>query len=272
MSYSLTWLPDVLEAAGLKVALVPGWQARGHGDMGGVKGVICHHTATPTHAGNMPTLDTLIQGRSDLPGPLSQLGLGRDGTYYVIAAGRCYHAGVGRWQGLTDGNGNFIGIEAENGGRKQDLPWPKVQLEAYQRGVAAILKHVGRSAQYCAAHREYALPVGRKPDVVFDMAVFRMAVDALLKANVPPLGLIPAAELAPTGAVVSRPTLRRGSSDPWVKTLQSRLGLTPDGVFGAGTEAKLRVFQRERGMVPDGIAGPKTWLMLDKEPMQVPGS
>jgi hypothetical protein len=271
MPYSLTWLPEVLEAAGLKVALVPGWQARGHGDMGVVKGVICHHTATPTTSSNMPTLNTLIQGRSDLPGPLSQLGLGRDGTFYVIAAGKCYHAGYGSWQGLTNGNTNFIGIEAENWGRKQDLPWPEAQMTAYHRGVAAILKHVGRSAQYCAAHREYALPLGRKPDTVFDMAVFRTVVDALLNEGVPPLSLIPAAEPAPAGAAIIRPTLRRGSQDKWVNTLQTRLGLTPDGLFGAGTEATLRTFQRQHNMVPDGIAGPKTWQMIDKAPMPVPG-
>lgn len=263
MPYSLTWLPEVLEAAGLKVALVPGWQERGHGDMGIVKGVICHHTATPTTSGNMPTLNTLIQGRSDLPGPLSQLGLGRDGTYYIIAAGKCYHAGKGSWQGLTNGNSNFIGIEAENWGRRQDLPWPKVQVEAYHRGVAAILQRVGRSARYCAAHREYALPIGRKPDTCFDMAVFRTAVDAILAGNTPPPTLIPAAEPAAVGAITARPTLRRGSRGPWVETMQQRLRLKVDGVFGAGTEAALRAFQRQHDIVPDGIAGPKTWLATD---------
>lgn len=263
MPYSLTWLPEVLEAAGLKVAPVPGWRERGHGDMGLVKGVICHHTATPTTSGNMPTLNTLIQGRSDLPGPLAQLGLGRDGTYYIVAAGKCYHAGKGSWQGLTNGNGNFIGIEAENWGRKQDLPWPSAQLDAYHRGVAAILKHVGRSARYCAAHREYALPVGRKPDTLFDMAVFRTTVDAILTGAAPPPALIPAAEPAPVAGATARPTLRRGSRDPWVKTLQAKLGLRADGVFGADTEAALRVFQRQHNMVADGIAGPKTWLLTD---------
>ena len=70
----------------------------------------------------MPSLDTLIQGRSDLPGPLAQLGLGRDGTYYVIAAGKCNHAGAGSWKGVTSGNTDFIGIEAENTGLSNDSP------------------------------------------------------------------------------------------------------------------------------------------------------
>src|ERR1044071_5736215 len=108
----------------------------------------------------MPSLDLLISGRSDLPGPLAQLGLGRDGTYYVIAAGRCNHAGKGIWQGQPNGNSNFIGIEAENTGLSNDLPWPQVQVDAYHRGVAAILTHVGRSYVYCCGHKEFALPAG----------------------------------------------------------------------------------------------------------------
>ena len=78
MIYSLTWLPAVLESAGLKVARVDGWESRGHGDVGEICGVICHHTAGAA-TGNMPSLRLLIEGRSDLSGPLAQLGLGRDG-------------------------------------------------------------------------------------------------------------------------------------------------------------------------------------------------
>ena len=36
MPYSLTWLPDVLRGAGLKVAEVDGWRERGRGEMGRV--------------------------------------------------------------------------------------------------------------------------------------------------------------------------------------------------------------------------------------------
>src|ERR1700682_5617670 len=114
MAHSLTWLPDVLKAAGLKVALVDGWENRGARDVGTIFGVLGHHTVGP-RTGNMPSLNTLIKGRPDLPGPLAQLGLGRDGTYFVITAGRANHAGKGSFQGVS-GNRRFIGIEAENGG------------------------------------------------------------------------------------------------------------------------------------------------------------
>src|SRR5687768_11238119 len=156
VSPRLMWLPDVLHGAGLKVSLVPGWETRGQDGLARILGVICHYTATRDTSRNMPTLDLLLKGRPDLPGPLCQLGLGRDGTYYVVASGRANHAGAGEWNGITAGNTSFVGIEAENSGRSTD-PWPVVQLDAYYRGVAAILRQVGRAAASCCGHREYAL-------------------------------------------------------------------------------------------------------------------
>lgn len=171
MTYSLIWLPHVLQAAGLQVVLVDGWASRGCADMGAVEGVMCHHSANP-RSGNMPSLDTLILGRDNLPGPLAQLGLGRDGTYYVVAAGRCNHASVGAFRGSSAGNSRFIGIEAEHSGRPSE-PWPKAQYAAYVQGVAALLAYLDADADCCVAHKEFALPPGRKVDPCFDMHRFR---------------------------------------------------------------------------------------------------
>lgn len=253
MTFALTWLPEVLERAGLKVAETPGWRSRGRAEMGTVKGVMCHHTANP-HEGNMPTLRMLINGRSDLAGPLSQLGLGRDGTFYVIAAGRANHAGRGVWEGLTTGNSSFIGIEAEHSGELDD-PWPDVQTEAYHRGVAAILAHIGASSRMCCGHKEYALPAKRKCDPGLEMPEFRRAVAEYMLGKSPP-------PLVPASDDKQRPTLRRGARGNFVRELQLGLRSDPDGIFGAQTEARLRVVQREFGLVPDGIAGPKSWAVL----------
>jgi hypothetical protein len=171
MPYKLTWLPDVLRTAGLNVIEQPGWKTRGRSEMGTVKGVLCHHTAGALK-GNAPSLDSVTNGRGPpkpLAGPLAQLLLARDGTYYVVAAGRANHAGAGRWQGVTNGNSAFIGIEAENTGKKNDNPWPDTQMDAYARGVAALLKHIDAKPIMCAGHLEYATPVGRKPDPSFSV-------------------------------------------------------------------------------------------------------
>jgi N-acetyl-anhydromuramyl-L-alanine amidase AmpD len=257
MTFSLTWLPDVLLAAGLKVAEQPGWRTRGRGEMGVVRGVMCHHTAGPA-TGNMPSLGLITNGRDDLAGPLCQLGLGRDGTFYVVAAGRANHAGAGAWGGVTTGNSSFIGIEAENTGVGE--PWSPVQIDAYQRGAAAILKKIGATSAMCCGHKEYAQPAGRKTDPLFVMAEFRARIDTILAGGALPI-LIP-----PTDST-NRDTLRRGSTGDAVRQVQRKLHLTPeDGLFGSHTEAAIREFQRGQNMVPDGIVGPKTWTALDALP------
>lgn len=181
MTYALTWLPDVLRAAGLTVVEQPGWQTRGHGDMGTVRGVLCHDTASNLTTDDKADITLVTNGRPDLAGPLAQLVLGHTGTYYVICAGKAWHAGAGKWQGITTGNSSFIGIEAENPG-KPDSVWPPQQYDAYAKGCAAILKHVGASSNMCAGHKEYALPPGRKSDPNFNMIAFRAAVDAHMRA------------------------------------------------------------------------------------------
>jgi hypothetical protein len=119
----------------------------------------------------------LRDGRSDLPGPLSQLGLERDGTYAVIAAGRCNHNGYGQW-----GN-DSIGIEAYNTGTGE--PWPVVQLEAYDRGTAAICRALGVPATQVKGHRE--TDPGRKIDPTgIDMDAARSRVARLLSTQPQP--------------------------------------------------------------------------------------
>jgi peptidoglycan hydrolase-like protein with peptidoglycan-binding domain len=271
MAFSLTWVPDVLKAAGLKVSLVPGWETRGLGDVGNIFGIICHHTGVADPQKRiMPSLRSLRDGRQaspglkPLPGPLAQLGLGRDGTYFVIAAGRAIHAGLGKFKGQVNGNSNFIGIEAENVGGRSDFPWPHVQLDAYHRGVAAILKHLRKDETYCCGHKEYALPVGRKADPDLDMNSFRASVASILRGTVPAPTVIPAIEPAPPAGVQRpRPTLRRPSKGGLVKKIQMKVGAQADGKFGPKTEAAVRAFQRKHGLVPDGIVGPKTWKVLD---------
>lgn len=57
-------------------------------------------------------------------------------------------------------------------------------------------------------------------------------------------------------------TISRGSKGEAVRTLQERLSLAVDGVFGAKTEAAVRAFQSAHGLTADGIVGEKTWAAL----------
>ena len=174
----LTDLADILRKAGLTVNEVTGWKTRGHGVMTSAKGILIHHTAGPA-TGNFPSLAVVRDGRPDLSGPLSQLGLGRDGTWYVIAAGRSYHAGSTIDDSIF-GNSNAIGIEAEATGSPSTNTghayWPEVQYQSYINGVKALQAAYGIPTSRVLGHKEAAVPLGRKPDPNFSMDEFRAAL------------------------------------------------------------------------------------------------
>ena len=56
--------------------------------------------------------------------------------------------------------------------------------------------------------------------------------------------------------------LRRGLSGEPVRVLQQQLGVNADGVFGQGTDAALRDYQKNNGLSVDGIAGPDTFAAM----------
>lgn len=251
-----TWLADVLRNAGLSVEERPNWKTRG-GELTAVKGVIVHHTAGPK-SGNAPSLDWIERGHPHAP--LSQLVLGRDGTFYVVAAGRSAHAGNGVWQGITDGNRNFIGIEVENAGDGKD-PWPDVQLYALSIGLAAITKHAGVDEVMVIGHKEWAKPKGRKIDPALDMLELREAVASL--GDLAAGNAVPA--IKPRPEAPARAMLRKGDSGPSVKELQQLLAITADSQFGPKTEAAVKEFQTRKGLTADGLVGPKTWEALGRK-------
>ncbi len=170
-------LPQILKDAGLKVAVHPGWEGRGRSGAFAPVGVLCHHTATRKSSSDTGVIRLLVDGRSDLPGPLCQLGLARDGTVHIIAAGRANHAGKakasGSVAGSDDGNRLYIGIEAFNDGVGE--PWPKAQYDAYVLLAATLSREItGNSAQTVRAHKETSKT--GKVDPLFPMDPFRASV------------------------------------------------------------------------------------------------
>jgi len=172
------WLADVAASTGCVVAEYPDWETRGSFTFS-PGGVVWHHTATPASSkGDYPTLNLIVNGRSDLPGPLANYGLGRSGTIYVIAAGKANHAGSGGWKGLV-GNASVIGIEAEHPGTK-GTPWPAEQLDAYRRLTAAICLELGVGADMVCGHKEWA-PTRKIDPIDLNMTSERAAVAALME-------------------------------------------------------------------------------------------
>lgn len=56
--------------------------------------------------------------------------------------------------------------------------------------------------------------------------------------------------------------LKLGSQGDDVLKLQNKLGVDPVGKFGPKTEAAVKAWQQANGLTPDGIVGPGTWAKL----------
>ena len=265
MAYALAArLERAVKNAGVKYKKVSGWASRGHGTMGSIQSVICHHTAGPK-SGNSPSLNVVAYGRPGLSGPLAQLFLARDGTVYLVAAGISYHAG--RVSSNRYANSHAIGIEAEATGLDS---WPAHQIEEYAKLCKALCKEFGLSVSRVQGHKEVAVPRGRKPDPNFNMSQFRKKVGGA-KCGVSSGGGTsggggsksyesPSAKHAVGSRVMGK--YDGGSDVYWLQRRLYKLGYDIDTrfdkLFGPNVEKAVRAFQKDAKITVDGLAGKDT--------------
>jgi len=167
-------LPAALAARGLAVEVVTGWETRSAGSFN-PKGAVCHWTAGPAGSKTRPSLNICTNGRSDLPGPLCNVYLDRNGIAVVVSANRANHAGTGSWKGLT-GNSAAFGTEAEAAG---PTDFTDAQRWAYPRINAAYADLGKFGADMVCGHSEWA--GSRKTDINdYPMTAMRTQVAALL--------------------------------------------------------------------------------------------
>jgi N-acetyl-anhydromuramyl-L-alanine amidase AmpD len=266
------WLADVLQAEGVRLVEYPGWRDRGHGDFKDIRGVMVHHTGSDD-----ASAASIAEGTPDLPGPLSQLHIARDGVVTVVAVGVAWHAGVGMypWLPTNMANWHMIGIECANTGTSPTAPhrtnWPDVQYDALVRSCAAINRRLAQNSSRTIGHKEYAGRAQGKWDPgAIDMNILRSDIQARIGsiADPAPTPRPP----VPVGGFADV-LLFRGSEGPQVAQLQRQLkygypayagDLVIDGVYGRQTEAAIREFQRRtRGLKVDGIVGPATAAALN---------
>lgn len=174
----LTNLASVLRAvAPLAVLEVAGWQTRGRGPLDAVDCIVVHHTASGARTGPFPSRNVLVNGRPDLPGPLSQLAVtrpvpGQPATWACVAAGKANHAGRVRepWQA----NARALGVEVENDGVGES--WTPALLATLASGLAALARAYDVPTSRILGHREVCDPPGRKTDPSTSMTDLRAAV------------------------------------------------------------------------------------------------
>ena len=159
---------------------IDGWRTRGRDaftglTFGPVFGCVTHHTGDD--APDSADRKVIVNGRSDLPGPLAQFGLNDDGVVDLISVHRCNHAGGGdprvleavkaesygdyppasRFHqgspGATDGNDCFYGVETYySGGSAPSVAAYKTLVLLW----AALCDFHGWSAKSVIGHKEWS--------------------------------------------------------------------------------------------------------------------
>jgi hypothetical protein len=181
------------------------WKTYGRDDetgkaFGPVYGCITHHTGSDAPDDTNRSL--IVNGRSDLPGPLAQFGLNDDGVVDIISIHRANHAGGGDADvlravqnesygavpppthehegssGAVDGNDCFYGVETYYSGSHAPSE------RAYKSLVllwAAICDHHGWSSKSVIAHGEWSDWKWDPGNV--SMVKLRADIDAALKGK-----------------------------------------------------------------------------------------
>lgn len=191
-------LPELLKDAGLHVVEVAGWENRGRPASKGPfhpVGVLWHHTGDKNGGLNYARWLAEV-GRSDLPAPLCHLSIGRDGTVYVVAAGRANHAGVAKPSGSVaggDGNALYVGVECQNTGSEG---WSKPQHAAMVTTGVVLGRLLGCSSSAQRGHKETSV-TGKWDPGKLDMDTFRGQIAAASKPTTVPAHPVVPAKKAP---------------------------------------------------------------------------
>lgn len=191
------WLPAAFDKWGVRYGKVAGWEDRGRPMSSGYfdpNASLTHHTGSTSSASNpAPSLRTLIEGRVDLRGPLSQVSTDYNGFTWIIAAGRANHAGTARatmGNPAGDGNAMYLGNEVQTNGTQQ---MPDAQYDAVVLVATAIADHFGQQdAAKVGLHNTTSLSgkwdlgagIG-KSGVPYSITKFRADVAARLKTGPP---------------------------------------------------------------------------------------
>lgn len=152
------WLDDIAREVGVNASILPGYETRG-ASMSSIEAIVWHATATGLNWSDLRVAELLRDGRTGanaLAGPLAQMGPARDGTFWLVASGRCNHNGYGQFGNQT------LGLEFFN--PNDGTPLTDAQLTAGYKMTAGILRKIGRGPERLFDHK--GTDPRRKVDVV----------------------------------------------------------------------------------------------------------
>jgi len=182
----------LLDSWGVNVTVLNSASSNGRPGTFTPTGVVRHHTASSTTSTASASLSVIVNGRPDVPGPLSQFFISRGGVITCISYGRANHAGYGGpWRTVPkdDGNGFLVGVEMDNNGLGE--AYQSLALRNARLLDAALLIIMKKDPSWLIGHKEWA--PGRKIDPLLDMNTERNAVGVMIREKMNPTSGLPPA-------------------------------------------------------------------------------
>lgn len=222
-------------------------------------------------------VDTIIPALWEAVEAQRDRNCGRGIDFATVVAQAAKETGWGRFGGVLDPSfRNTAGIKTAAGGDNFD-PDAHQRFGSWAEGARAHLNHLAAYTGLAIvgdAHPRYhvvmrlpwagtvttveELSTRWAPSSSYGRDIVRMVGELAAETNPAPQ----AVSTPPRPMPVRKPTLKRGSRGADVRTLQKKLGVRADGVFGPVTERAVREFQARQRLVVDGIVGPQTWSRL----------
>lgn len=140
-------------------------------------------------------------------------------------------------------------VSASNNGVK----FNKTDRSQYKQGVTVIKNRMGSTYTFWSFPSSVSDPFGYTDNIRAPKKGTVGAEDSSQNSST-------ASPSIPTAKVtVTLPVLSRGSTGQAVRIWQCILQIFPDGIFGADTEYRTEVWQKEHKLTADGIVGVKSW-------------
>lgn len=179
--------------------------------------------------------------------------VGYTSTQYYIADPASYLNDPGHWWAKSTvwtWQKNYRWVSAQGMSGTPVSGWPTVQSGSTGYRVTVL--------QYLLRHRGYTITVD---------GVFGSATASVVRSFQTSQGLTSDGVVGPQTWPHLIVSIQQGASGNAVRAAQTALtahGYTTavDGVFGPGTDSKVRAFQQANGLTVDGLVGPQTWAVL----------
>ena len=139
-----------------------------------------------------------------------------------------------------------------------DGSFTEAQETTFNERAKSAMKRFGLSVEDVQGHNEFSGTSTACPGI--DMNLVRDRLKGFKIVEAPKKQV--KTEVVTNTDKGGKTVVKKGDRGQIVKTIQTLVKTSADGIFGPNTETKVKAFQKSKGLSQDGIVGKNTWSAL----------